>query len=136
MKKHFVAGFLCLYAMLLLCACQPVAQRTQKVRDLAYTVVKESEIPEAFLDKIEERKEEAFRLTYLDNDYLYIAKGYGKQDTGGYSITMKELFLAENAVYFATELHGPRKGETVVDGESYPFIVVKTEAIEKPVIFE
>ena len=27
-----------------------------------------------------------FKLTYTANGYLYIARGYGMQDTGGYSI--------------------------------------------------
>lgn len=136
MKKYFVAGFFCLFLMLTLCACAITDQRTQKIKDLEYTLVRDYEVPQTFLDKIEEQKQDAFKLTYFDGEALYIAKGYGKQETGGYSITMKELYLTENAIYFATDFCGPKKGENVTEGASYPYIVVKTEMIDKPVVFE
>ena len=81
------------------------------------------------MDKIEEQKEEAMKLTYLEDEYLYIVKGYGMQDTGGYSISVKELYLTENAIYFLTDFHGPKKGEVVADSPSYPYIVIKLEKI-------
>ena len=52
-------------------------------------------------------------MTYSDEEKLYIVTGYGPQETGGYSIQVKELYLTENAIVFDTELSGPEKGETV-----------------------
>jgi hypothetical protein len=107
-----------------------------KIRDLEYTVVGEPEIPEELKEEIESNKNTEFKFTYSDGEYLYIAKGYGEQETNGYSIQMKELYLTENAVYFESELHGPQNGESVSRVLSYPYIVIKTEQVDMPVIFE
>ena len=60
----------------------------EKVKDLEFTVTKEEELPEALRQQIEEKKEGDFRFTYSDNEYLYVARGYGIQETGGYSISV------------------------------------------------
>lgn len=134
MKRIFTA---CMILLLLVAAggCTST-KKTQKIRDLEYAVVKQEEIPKALLEQIEARKEARFKLTYQDGEYLYIASGYGQQQTGGYSIEMKELYLTENAIYFDTELYGPKKGETVYKAPSYPYIVVKLEIVESPVVFQ
>lgn len=110
--------------------------KTEKIRDISYTVVKTEDIPQELLTQIQEKKEARFKLTYDDGEYLYIASGYGQQETGGYSITVKELYLAENAIYFLTELYGPQKGDSLHEAPSYPYIVVKTESIDKSVVFK
>ena len=107
-----------------------------KVRDLDYHVVTEEEIPEELKTQIEEKKAADFKLTYETPEYLYIVRGYGEQETGGYSIQVKELYLTSNAVFFSTELIGPRKGENITKSPSYPYIVVQTEKIDKNVVFE
>ena len=108
----------------------------QKVRDLDYAVLGEKEIPEEFLAIIEEKKEGMLKLTYTDRKYLYIAVGYGKQETGGYSISVDECYLTRNAVCFGTTLIGPSKGEKVSEAASYPYLVVRTEYLDKNVVFE
>lgn len=75
-------------------------------------------------------------MTYELDDDLYLVHGYGEQDTGGYSICIKDLYLTSNAILFDTELVGPRKGETINKSPSYPYIVVKIENREEHVIFE
>ena len=66
--------------------------------------------------------------------------GYGIQPTGGYSISVEELYLSTNAIYINTNLIGPMKGETVTEVESYPYLVVQIENrmdySEKSVVFE
>ena len=62
--------------------------------------------------------------------------GYGEQATGGYSISVNELYLTENSIVIDTELKGPEKGETVGVEKSYPYIAVQTEYLENPVIFQ
>ncbi|MEG0806204.1 MAG: protease complex subunit PrcB family protein [Lachnospiraceae bacterium] len=39
-------------------------------------------------------------------------------------------------MYFDTELLGPAQGETVEDVETFPYIVVKLELMDKSVIFQ
>lgn len=108
----------------------------EKVRDVTFTVIDQSEIPQELLSSIDEKKKDGFKLTYSDEKNLYIAVGYGEQKTGGYSISVDECYLSKNAIYFGTTLTGPEKGEKINEVASYPYIVVKTELLEEPVVFE
>lgn len=134
--KKLIVGTLTLSLLLPVSGCSLSTGKTEKIKDLEYTVVKESKIPEELFTEIEAKKNECFKLTYSDGQYLYIANGYGAQQTNGYSIQMKEFYLTENAIYFKTELYGPQNGENVSNTESYPYIVIKTEAIDLPIVFE
>jgi hypothetical protein len=110
--------------------------KAAKVRDLEYTVVGGREIPEELSEEIEANKNTEFKLTYSDGEYLYIARGYGGQETDGYSIQMKELYVTDDAVYMQSELFGPQNGETVSQVETFPYVVVKTEFVDLPVLYE
>lgn len=132
----WIIGALCLAALALLLYGCVLKQGKEKLEDLAYTVVKPEEIPGTLAERIEEEKEASFEITYSDNEYLYIAKGYGVQETGGYSISVEACYLAENALCVRTVLSGPQVGEQVHREPSYPYIVLKTELREEKVIFE
>lgn len=119
-----------------LTACSVEKEELEKVRDLEFTVVGETDLPEELKNVIEEKKMGPFKLTYTDDQNLYIVVGYGEQETGGYSISVKELYLTENAIVTDTELLGPQMGETTGVEKSYPFVVIKTEYLEQPVIFQ
>lgn len=120
----------------LLCACSVEETNGTKVSDLEYTIVEDSMIPEELLTTLEEKKAADFKMTYEADGELYIVRGYGEQETGGYSIRVKECYLTSNAVLFDTELVGPRKGETTGKSPSYPYIVIKIPYREESVIFE
>lgn len=135
-KKRIYGGLLAVVMTLLLGGCTFSQNKTEKIRDLEYTIMNEKELPEELKAEIENSKEAGFKYTYSDGQYLYIANGYGKQETGGYSIQMKELYLTDNAIYFKAELYGPQNGETVSKASSYPYIVIKTEMMDFPVVFE
>ena len=109
---------------------------TEKIRDVDYTVVTEKEMPQELQDEIESRKAEDFKMTYMMDDALYIVRGFGMQETGGYSIQVQNLYLAENAIYFETDLIGPENGAKVEKCVSYPYIVIKTERLTENVVFE
>ena len=85
---------------------------------------------------IEEKKKEPMKVTYADQGYLYAAVGYGKQETSGYSITVDECYETDNAICIHTSLLGPKKDEKVSEKASYPYLVIKTEAIDKVVEFD
>lgn len=129
----FLAGIM-LSVNLLGCGMEETA--TKKLRDVEFTVIDQSEIPQELLSTMEEKKKDGFKLTYADEKNLYLAVGYGEQKTGGYSIAVDECYLTENAIYFGTTLTGPEKGEKINQVSSYPYIVVKMEAIDEPVVFE
>ena len=84
---------------------------------------------------IKERKKNPFELTFSDNSSLYIVKGYGKQPTGGYSITVNDFYQSNDDLVFDTELFGPKKDDTFSTLPSYPYIIIKTEFRENPVVF-
>lgn len=141
MKKVyvFVAVFVfCFLLSYMLTGCTMLSEERIKLRDLEFTVLSEEKIPAELMNIIEEKKAAPFKLTYSDNEFLYITIGYGEQATGGYSIAVNELYLTDNAIYVNTNLLGP-DGTTQSENEnvsSYPFIVLKTEYLDETVVFE
>ena len=119
----------------LLAGCAMKSSEKIRLRDLDFTVLSEDVIPKELLDVIEERKEEPFELSFKDGKNLYLVVGYGKQETGGYSIVVEDLYLTEEAIYVSTSLLGPDPGQKGTR-ESYPVIVIKTELLDKTILFE
>ncbi|MCD8130733.1 MAG: protease complex subunit PrcB family protein [Lachnospiraceae bacterium] len=129
-----LAVCICVMALLTACSVSEVNSGAgEKVEDLDYTILDEDRIPEELLPLIEERYEEAFQMTYTDNEYLYVCIGYGKQDNSGYTIVVNDFFLGENGVLVDTSLLGPAAGEERINEAQYPYIVLRTEAFEEEV---
>ncbi len=127
--------------MLALCVlavsgCTLLSEEKIKLRDLDFTVLGEEKIPEQLKAIIEEKKAAPFQITYTDKQNLYICIGYGEQETGGYSIAVNELYLTDTNICVNTSLLGPDAAEKNNKTPSYPFIVIKTEYLEQPVIYE
>ena len=128
--------------MLLLCVvltgCGMSGEGNIKLSDLDFTVLSEEKIPEELKTVIAEKGSEPFRLTYSDNQNLYISIGYGEQKTGGYSIAVDELYLTDDAVHVSTSLLGPDiTGQKSGAGKpTTPYIVIKTELLDKTVIYD
>ena len=123
-------------ALLFISGCKISKDDGKKVRDLEFTVVGEVDIPAELKQIITGKLSQPFKLTFSDEQNLYIVVGYGSQSTGGYSIAVKELYLTDNSIVIDTELLGPEKGENPAPETSYPYVVVKTENLENPVIFQ
>ena len=122
---------------MVLTGCGMSGERNIKLRDLDFTVLSEEKIPEELKTVIAEKGSEPFRLTYSDNQNLYISIGYGEQKTGGYSIAVDELYLTDDAVHVSTSLLGPDiTGQKSGAGKpTTPYIVIKTELLDKTVIY-
>ena len=118
----------------ILAGCRIQKLDTGKVRDLDYTVMDETEIPEEMREQIERAKERPFLYTYADKGDLYIARGYGLQETGGYKILVSELYESRNAIICRTTLMGPEPDEKVTDQPSGPYLVIRTAYSDKYVI--
>lgn len=131
-KKVCLVGSILIF----LSGCKVQTNEREKLADLEYTILEEGEAPETLAQILEEKKTEEFKLTFVEEGKLYLCIGYGEQKTGGYSISVKELYLSENAIYFDTSLIGPAKGETVAETPTYPYLVVETESVDKPVVFQ
>ena len=115
--------------------CEGNYKGSEKGLNLEYTVLGETKIPEEFLSQIEEKKAEKFELTYRDNEYLYIAKGFGEQKTSGSSISVTNLTCEDQTIYFESKLVIPQEKENLNTISSFPYIVIKTELIDFPVVF-
>lgn len=129
--------YMMLGMVLILSGCGKKEQgQPEKIRDLELTVVAEEMLPEELLTVVTEKKTAPFKFTFQDGNYLYICIGYGEQESGGYSITVEDLYLTENAVYVKTCLIGPG-ADVPNDGvKSYPYIVIKTEYLDYSVVFD
>ena len=119
----------------ILISCKITGTSSTKVADLDYTVVEDQDVPTELMKIIDEKKENSLRLTYSTKDYIYIVAGYGTQHTSGYSIRLNEIYLGQNAIYVDTNLVGPTKSEEVNKAETYPYIVIKIEKRDDPVVF-
>lgn len=136
MKKGIKYIILLFAALLFGAGCSVEKTDRNKLRDLDFTLAEDSQLPEELKARIEEKKTAEFKMTFDTEDCKYIVVGYGVQETGGYSISVEELYETENAVYISTGFIGPAKGEAVNRVESFPYIVVKIEYLDKRVVFE
>ena len=146
MKKYHVLYLMLVMSMVMvmsLTGCTVTTEgENEKIKDIEFTVLGEENIPEELQQIIEEKKEKEFKITYQDSDFLYICVGYGKQETGGYSITVNDLYLTANAIYVDTNLMGPEPESRDVyqaqekEGASYPYVVVKIEYLDEAVVFD
>lgn len=124
--------------MVLLTACGLLPDENIRLRDLDFTVLSEEKIPKELKTVITEKGTDPFELTYSDNQNLYISIGYGEQKSGGYSIAVDALYLTDDAIHVSTSLLGPDiTGQKEGAGmSSTPYIVLKTELLDKTVIYE
>ena len=120
----------------MLSACGGETEKEEDRNNLEFTVVSEDRLPDELKEILDQKKESAFKLTYADEGYLYICVGYGKQESGGYSVTVNELYETDNAIYVNTNLLGPKAGSSPGTSPSYPYIVLKIEFRDQPVVFD
>ncbi|MCI7097399.1 MAG: protease complex subunit PrcB family protein [Lachnospiraceae bacterium] len=144
MRKYTVYAAKALILLVIVIACGFVFwacssdSRPEKTGDISYTVVPENEVPEELLKLIDERRETEFRLSFSEGENLYLVVGYGRQETGGYSIQIKDLYLAGDVIYLDTELLGPLPEETAdtKDSTAAPWLAVKMQQMDKTIYFE
>lgn len=121
-------------SQLFLGGCSAFEEESVKLRDLDFTVVEAGKEPETLVEIIDEKKEEPFQLSYTIGEEMYLVIGYGKQETCGYSIQVNECYETEGTVYVDTTLLGPETEEEIVKKPSYPYIIIKIEAIADKLI--
>ncbi len=134
-KKLLLLSYLFLFSASLI-SCKNTDGTPEKDKDLEFTVVENADLPEKLANYIEEKKTNPFKLTYENEDYLYIVQGYGAQVSGGYSISVDELYLADDWIYVKTSLIGPGRNEPMTQNITYPYVVIKTEFMDNDVVFQ
>lgn len=136
-SKRYMTVVWCILLAFLLSAggCSLVKIEEGERTPLEYTVLDTAELPQSAQELIQEKKADDFQMTYQKGDTLYLIRGYGKQMSGGYSIQVAELSASSTTIFFKTRLIGPEK-ENQSGAPSYPYIAVKTDYREEPVVFE
>lgn len=135
-KSRSILLLVIMLTLIGLVGCKKENTDVKKIKDLEFTVVEDADLPGELKEIIDEKKEEPFKLSYSNKDNLYIVVGYGKQNSGGYSISVDELYLTRNAIYINTNLIGPSQKDVVTQGVTYPYVVVKLEFREEPIVFK
>ena len=124
----------------LLSGCSFGTIEEQKTGDVTYEIVKKEEIPEQLKEEIKEAGKKEMWISYADTGnegrYLYIVRGYGRQETTGYSIEVNECYETEHTVVVRTTLLGPQKKEKTHKKKTYPYIVIKIPYTDKQIIYE
>lgn len=134
--KCFVAGVLILAVLSVLPGCVTQYDSAMKLRDLEFTVTDEEDAPEELRTMIDEAREDPYRLIFAEQGLLWIAEGYGRKETTGYSVEVRELYETEDAVHIRTRLLGPGAQEEIRGAPTYPCVIVQMEYIEKDVLFD
>lgn len=134
MKRIY--GMVLLSVILILSGCGvKIIEKQEEEREIPFVILGKEVIPEEVEKLIEEKKEQEIKLTYVDDENRYIIIGYGKQNTGGYSIYIKELYASENAIYVDTALMPPREMKKEEQVASYPVMVIQISEMALPVVF-
>lgn len=119
-----------------LSGCSLAGNKYEKTADVDFTVVSYEQLPSEIKNVIEEKKTEEFHVVFTAGENMYIAIGYGAQESSGYSISVKDLYLSNSAIVVDTNLIGPSKGEIINEETTYPYIVIMLENTDYPVIFD
>lgn len=134
MKKLYRLFILLVLGILVGCNVKVIPKEEVK-KEIPFVILGKEVIPEEIKKLIEEKKEEQIKLTYVDEQKRYIIIGYGKQNTGGYSIYIKELYATDNAIYVDTSLISPEKKIEKEIIPSYPVMVIQITEMALPVVF-
>jgi hypothetical protein len=112
-----------------LVGCMGTDEAGGKLSDLDFSVIGQDEQPDTLRDIISDKADSPFQLSYTIGDDLYIAVGYGTQQSTGYSITVNEFYETKDSLVIDTSLIGPGSAENVTSTPSMPYIVIKTHNI-------
>ena len=125
---------------MLLSGCSFGTIEEQKTGDVIYEIVKKEEIPEQLKEEIKEAGKKEMWISYADTGKeetdLYVVRGYGTQQTTGYSIEVNACYETVDTVVIRTTLQGPEKKEKIHKKKTYPYIVIKMPYTEKQIIYE
>lgn len=145
MSKKFLLITQLIILACIICGCSVKKVSRERLKDIEFTVMEADDIPQELKSAIDVKMKDGFMLTYQDNGYLYVAKGYGEMEGGSYCITVDDMYLTKNTVCVKFTIRGSDKeenesestgGMTKEQSVTTPYIVIKCENPGKPVIFE
>lgn len=136
MQKYVRIVVLCVFLITTLTGCSGNSFGEKGYRTLDYTLVDYKNIPQNLMEQMETKMEEGFELTYKEDEYLYIAKGYGNQGKTRTCVSVEKLYSEGTDIFVKFNIINNNKdlGETEV--ENTPFLVIKTEYRKGEVHFD
>lgn len=130
------ATVLLLLMMVISCGEKQTPKRTyESMQDVVYEIVSGSNVPHKVNEKIFKERDKGFGFSYRDNEGMYIAFGFGRQNTGGFSIQLAAVKENEDEILIEAKLIAPTPEEVVSTSPSYPYMILKMEDTEKNVEF-
>ncbi len=136
-KSFLKFSILLFFTTLLLAGCGTTKKiDKENSQKLDFTVVKEIDYPEELSKLLESKKKDVFKFTYSDGENLYLCVGYGTKDSGGFSIVVDHLLQTDSGIHMKTTLKGPANEEERSSAITFPYIVIMTEFLDEPVMFE
>ncbi len=136
LKLIIVGIMVFVFFLICLTGCEVSKTSEKKIKDLEFTVCDENRLPTALVGIIQEKRKEPFKMTYNTKDYMYIVVGYGAEDRKDVGVSVSELYMTKNSIFIDTNLV-VQEGDALENGlVSYPWIAVKCEKYDMPVIFK
>lgn len=130
--------------------CRKEAARERQ--DLDFTVCAQTELPDDLRGLIEEKKTQAFQISYTTKEHLYIVVGYGEHDRTNLSVVVEELYKTDRAIYVKTNLKTMEQDQAdsqrqtasgtdsiqidtqYAEPSMYPYIVIRLPRMNLPVL--
>ena len=135
-RALLAATVLLLLMMVISCGEKQKPKRTyESMQDAVYEIVSGSNVPHKVNEKIFKERDKGFGFSYRDNEGMYIAFGFGRQNTGGFSIQLAAVKENEDEILIEAKLIAPAPEEVVSTSPSYPYMILKMEDTEKNVEF-
>ena len=110
---------------------------------LEYSVCANTSLPGELQDIINDKQKKAFEITYSTDSFLYIAVGYGMMNKDNLRVVVNDFYQTEEAIYIETGLYtkeylqdAKEKASDAGEPSLFPYIVVKCEKNNKPVVFK
>lgn len=137
MRRFITLLCVCLMgSSLLLSGCTMGEAGESDKTEVEFTLVEIEDISAELLEVINKNKMNEIKMSYEDGGYTYIVRGYGEQKTGGYSISVNNVYIAEDKLHVETSLIGPPHDKKLQNEPSYPFVVIKVEGGDFEVVFD
>lgn len=136
-RKDFLA-LLIVGVLILLMGCsksEETAASYETAQDVSYEIVSGSDVPYKVNEKIYKAKEKGFGFSYRDGETMYTVFGFGKQNTGGFSIQVLAVKETDAAIIIEASLIAPGAEEVISTSPSYPYMILKMANVEKDVQF-
>lgn len=132
-----IVGIWCLAFMLFLTGCQVKKLEGPQKTEVPFTVEDPDRAPAELVEIIEENKEGGLQLTFRDGGNTWLVRGYGRQKSGGYSISVNGVYQMGDVLHVDTTLIGPEEKSETEGDASFPYVILRVKGeLENGAVFD